>query len=184
MTIKSSDKVFVVTPSTAEAETSDSPLSKRNQTEFPFVTDEKSYVLESSVCEITEKQNDAPKPVLVYFTDTKRFYTDISDENVHIDRQNSPETCPYHENKSENIFARDASTNTENNVVCKDICYQKHDSNASQTEKAIKSEIVKNNTHSLNNERREHIEHQNLLRDFTTLREEHKKLLGIKLSFI
>lgn len=185
----------MVTSSTTESQTIN-PVSKINQTEFPFVTDENAYVLESSVCEIHDKQGEAPKPsVLVYFTDTKRFYkhvSDGSDENAHqsctIIGQNQGQDEKYH-NKSFQFltaFRKDKCTNTENNnLPRKEALSPRYENNQTGNVKAkVNSPEMVQNTAKVTREdialNGEHFnkEYLDLQRNLVTLQNDHKKLMG------
>lgn len=185
---ESSDILFIATSSTADVQTISA--SKSNQTEFPFVTDEKSFVLESSVCEIPNKQNEAQKPVLVYFTDPNRFYKHSSDERSLNEQKQYQDR--KRRSKSVHILSslrKDKSTNTENNVLHKEARYSKYENNSNDTgnAKLNRSEMVQKDTKVtldkyqgdvVLNEECFNNEYADLHRNLVTLQDDHEKLMG------
>lgn len=181
---ESSDKIFVITPSTADVQAG--CASKINQTEFGFDSDDKSFVLESSVCEISEKQTDAQKPVLVYFTDSKHFYGHSSDENIYSTTEQK------HHGKTAPVFTslrKDKATNTENNnITRKESLHSVYENswNRKGSAKLNQPEMIQKNTRFTNSnyqgdvlhEEYSNKEYTDLQHNLVMLQDEHEKLMG------
>lgn len=106
-------------------------LYKSTQTELP-VTENKSYVLEGSVCEISKQGSDLSKSLHVYYAETKDFYKQgSSDQIVNQNQFNYSKRCTP--KKSEIMWDKITDNKTEKKFCDKSVNTDTYNSNTEKS---------------------------------------------------